>query len=85
MKSRLKKLTKYQRDHLTQAIAFKYDLTGGATKLVRLFLDYEQGEKADFPLIQKKLGVSQATLYRYFDELRNKNVLAYERRKKRPK
>lgn len=66
------------------------DLVGATKKLsipaqeiFRYLLDFDYGSDIPDDQITKDLSISRATFYRYLKELRDKNVLLYQRHAKK--
>lgn len=80
MFTKSKLLTKEAKNQLALAICFQRGISNGAGKLVRFLMDFKEGERVDRKLLASQLGISKSTVEKYFKELRDKKVLAYERK-----
>ena len=65
------------KDQASYVIAINLKTTEGARKLIRALMDYEVGEIFTNKTLAEKMKVSEASIERYFRELKRKNLIAY--------
>lgn len=81
--SNLWQLSKEKKDEYIRYVTVSNDLSSGASRVARLFVDYPMGSNVSNSVVLATLGIKKTTYYRYLKELRDKRLIEYERKRRK--